>query len=308
MVALKLTCINEQIDIKLIYDKILDSNFYTEFLSMTIGKTMSQKLHKTSGILFFLAFMLSTLQYIPNFYIAGIFRMIPLLAYLVAYGVWFASNLLLKGHEKKPHAWYGFAQIQKQYLFSSIAGMAATILSIVGLFVPICFPIATAVFFLANALLAIGEYHKLNNPPNEKDFSYTKQKSLVYLTGITALISLVTCVSATLIFIFPTIAIPLTIFSLLISIGLGLWALEYRLDSIFGKHQLGKEPREHPFESYIIMNKQLKQYNPFLTCYNTKQLAKESSSTKLFEFDLDQTINSDNNNEIDTTFSFNSSI
>lgn len=194
--------------------------------------TVAQKLEKTSGIFFFLGFLLSKLQYLPFPLVSAIFRFLSLGIYSLAYGSWSIACLLHPDHKEHHHKWYGFAQIKEQFLFSSFIGLIATGLSIAAVFVPVLFPPAAWLFLIGNVLWTIGEYHKLKNPPqNNEDVSYTQQKNYFYYAITSCAISLVSAVAATLIVAFPPLMIPITIFSILLYIGLGALAFEYWLHS-----------------------------------------------------------------------------
>ncbi len=201
---------------------------------------------KASGIFFFSGFMLSKLQYLPFPVVSAIFRFISLSSYLLAYGSWFIANLLHPGHQEREDKWYGFAKIKEQFLFSSLIGFIATVLSVVAITVPVLFPPAAWLFMFGNLIWTIGEYHKLNNPPiDDADFSRTRQQSYFAYAATTTTISLITAAAATLMLIFPPAAIPITIFSLLICVGLGVLAFEHWLDSSFGAHKPSPAPSSH---------------------------------------------------------------
>lgn len=198
----------------------------------------TQRLDTASGVFFFSGFMLAKLQYIPVSLVATAFRFLSLAMYLAAYSLWFASTLLKPSQEEQKDKWYGFAKIKEQFLLSSFIGFTATVLSIAAIFVPVLFPIAAWLFLLGNTVWAIGEYHKLKNPPvDDENFSYSRQKSYMSYAAVTSSMSLVTALAATLMLVFPPLTVPITLFSLLITIGLGVLAFEYWLDFNFGNHQ-----------------------------------------------------------------------
>lgn len=212
--------------------------------------TKSQKFDKASGVFFFIAFMVSTLQYVPFLFVAGGLRLISLLISLGAYGLKLASNLYSESYDKQKHTWYGFDKINKQFTYSSLANILATIVSIVAIFYPICFPPAAWLFFIGNVLSSIAEYHTLKSPPKDDKFCYTSQDSTVSYQIVISIISLITAITATLIFVFPPFAIPISIVGILLSAGFGALALEFRLDSIFGEHIPSRYPPNCSKESY----------------------------------------------------------
>ena len=197
----------------------------------------SQHLNKASGLFFFLSFMLSKLQYIPIPIVANVFRLCSFLFSLTAYSTWFSSNLLNPDHKPLHNEWYGFARIKELLISSSIVGFAAAVLSFSSLFVPILFPIAAWLFVVDNIIWSIGEVHKLKSPPTDNpNFSYTQQDSYLSYAIATTGISIVTAMTATLIFIFPLMTLSITLFSILICIGIGVIAMESWLDANFGTH------------------------------------------------------------------------
>lgn len=205
----------------------------------------TEQLNIATGFLFFAGFMLSKLQYVPFPLVSAICRFLSLGLYLTGYGLWFISNLLLTGHKQSDDKWYGFAKIKEQLLYSSLIGFVATVFSVAAVFVPVLFPPAAWLFFIGNVIWAISEYHKLKNPPEDENFSYTKQNAYQSYAMTNAAISLVSAVAATLIFVFPLIAIPITISSLLLCIGLGVLASEYWLSAYFGDHKPLKDSDSH---------------------------------------------------------------
>lgn len=193
-------------------------------------------LDKASGAFFFSGFLLSKLQYIPI--LSVLFRLISLNFYAIAYSLWLSANLLRPDEEKIKDKWYGFAQIKDQFFISSILGLIATTLSITSVFIPPLFPPAAWIFLFGNTLWTIGELHKLNNPsPNDPNFSYTRQNDYYKYAVTTTVISAITAISATVIFIFPPITMIVTISSLLVCVGIGVFSCEFWLSSNFGKHK-----------------------------------------------------------------------
>ena len=193
-------------------------------------------LEKSSGPLFFTGFIASKLQYVPFAAAAAAFRFISLGLYLIAYSFWFAASYNQPEHERADKEWYGFAQIKEQFLFSSLTGFIATVVSVAAIFVPALFPPAAWLFVLGNAFWTIGEYHKLNNPPKDQDFSYSQQEAYTSYALSTSIISVISAISATIMFVFPPITMPLSIFTILVCAGFGVLACEYLLDYNFGDH------------------------------------------------------------------------
>lgn len=200
--------------------------------------TLALKLDKASGIFFFSGFLISKLQYIPFPLLSCIFRFISLSFFFFAYGFWCIANILRPDQREHQDKWYGFAQIKEQFLFSSFIGLVATIVSVAAVFIPMLLPVAAWLFVLGNIIWAIGEYHKFKTPPeHDTNFSLKQQKSFVSYAISSTVITLITAIAATLMFVFPLFAIPITLLSLLTCVGVGALSFEFWLKSRFGGHQ-----------------------------------------------------------------------
>jgi hypothetical protein len=194
-------------------------------------------LENASGACFFSGFMLSKLQYLPFPIVAAILRFVSLGVYLIGYGMWFIASLLQPKHQRKNAKWYGFAMLKDQLLFSSIIGFIATIISLIAVSIPFLFPAAAWLYTLGNIIWAVGEYHKLQNPPEQNTNLYYEKQNAYFKYSLTmTTISLVTAVASTLIIALPLATIPITVFSACICVGLGAFAFENWLVSTFGTH------------------------------------------------------------------------
>ncbi len=197
------------------------------------------RLDKASSYLFLLGFFISKIQYIPILIIAPFIKTISLILYFLAYSLWFIAGFIYPDHKKKNDEWYGFAQLKEQYQLAAVIGLAATVLSILALFVPILTLPAVWIFFVSNIIWIIGEYHKLNNPPQyELNYSHGHQNAYLSYAITMTLISLLTAISTSIILIVPPIAIPVFIIATLLSVGMGALAGEFVLDYNFGNHPL----------------------------------------------------------------------
>lgn len=224
--------------------------------------TTTEQMNTASGVLFFAGSILAKLQYIPFPLASAIFRFLSLGLYLSGYALWSISILLLTGHKQRDDKWYGFAKIKEQLLYSSLIGFVATVLSVAAVFLPVLFPPAAWLFFIGNVIWAISEYHKLKNPPEDENFSYTKQDAYQSYTMTITTISLVTATAATLMFVFPLIAIPTTIFSLLLCAGLGALAFEFWISYYFDAHKPLKDPDSHMKMSDELGTTHKNKYSP----------------------------------------------
>ncbi|KTD73170.1 hypothetical protein [Legionella tucsonensis] len=249
--------------------------------------TIAKKLDKASGIFFFTGFLLSKLQYIPFPLASAIFRFVSLGIYSLAYLSWLTASLLHRDHPVNYRKWYGFAQVKEQFLLSSFVGFTATVLSVAAVFIPVLFPPAAWLFLIGNAIWAIGEYHKFKNPPtDDANYSSTRQKNYVSYAVTSTSISLVAAIAATLIFVFPPMAIPITIFSLIICAGLGALAFEFWLNCTFGNHKPDQIPESYTEigDSLGLSVTQEPSNSPEPGCFNClfpKPIKKSSNLIKL---------------------------
>lgn len=201
-------------------------------------KKAAQILNKASGGLFFSAFMLSKLQYVPIPLVSAVFRFFSLGLYILAYASWFFSSYFQPEYKQHHEKWYGFAKIKEQFLLSSFVGFIGAVVSIGAVFFPPLLPLAACLFLLGNIIWVIGEFHKYRNPPaHESDFSITRQKSYVAYAATATSISLVAAISCILMITLPFLALPITLFSLVLYVGLGALALEFWINSYSGDHK-----------------------------------------------------------------------
>ena len=160
-----------------------------------------------------------------------------LLLYLAGYTLWYVSSHLYPDHQPEYTEWYGFAQFKEQNTYAASLGILAALVSMAAIALPVLALPAAWLFFSGNAIWTIGEYHKLKNPLKDEHYSETYQRSyLSYALAMTT-IGLIGALAATLIFIFPTISIPALALSGVLSLGLGLVALDFFLDFKFGDHK-----------------------------------------------------------------------
>lgn len=240
--------------------------------------TKTKFLDTASGALFFAGFLFSKLQYIPFAPLSIAVRCTSLLFYLGGYSAWFLSSYIQEEHTAHKTRWYGFAKIKIQFLVSSFIGFVATVLSIAAIFMPILLPPAAWLFLLGNIIWGIGEYHKLKKPPKDATLTPAQQKAYVDYAITTIAISLISAVAATLIFLFPPIAAPLTIFSLLLCTALGALAFELWLKSTIST----EKEKNTLTDSYLTMSHDLNH-----TPAPTEELTKAPYHSKEFFPDID---------------------
>lgn len=195
------------------------------------------RLTKASSVFFFFGFTASKIRYVPIVIASALLSLISLGLYLIGYLLWFIGSHIQTDHSKHDHKWYGFAQFKEQYRLAALLGLVATAFSAIALFAPVLIIPAVWLFLGSNIFWAIGEYHKLNHPP-QNDPDYSQGHQLAYLSyAITmSVITLLAATSTTLILLFPPLIAPIMIVSTVLSIGLGTLVVEYWLSFTFGNH------------------------------------------------------------------------
>ncbi|RUR12296.1 hypothetical protein [Legionella sp. km772] len=217
---------------------------------------------KLSSISFFLSLVASKVQYIPAVTIATPFlNLITFGLSLIGYSMWYVASRFYPEQYPRDKEWYGFASFKEQNAYAAFLGIGAAVLSIVAISIPVWAIPAAWLFFSSNVVWAIGEYHKLKNPPADEEYSKSYQKSyLSYALAMTS-VGLSTALSATAIFLFPLQTIPILAVSGLISIAMSLIAAEYWLNYNFEAH------KKTPLPSYNKMSHGL---GPTLEYSNTQ--------------------------------------
>jgi len=200
--------------------------------------THAEKLDEASGYFFLSGLVLSKFQIVPVALVSSIFKLISLTLYLIGYILWFIASHLHPDHKINKTKWYNFIQLKEQNRLSAILGLIATVLSFAAIVVPVMFPPACWIYLVANIIWTIGAYNKLKNPPpHETTYSHTRQKEFLFYAFTATMISLITAIAATFILVFPIMAIPITIASILICAVLGVHALEHWLNYRYGTHE-----------------------------------------------------------------------
>lgn len=172
----------------------------------------------------------------------------------MGYGVWFISSHFHPEHTYNEEEWYGFAQFKEQHLFAAILGLIATVLSIAGFFAPVLLLPAAWLFVASNLMWATSEYHKLNNPhPKDENYSHSYQEAYSSYATTLAAISVATALSATLIFLFPPLTIPILVVSAITIAGLSILVAEIWLNYTCDNHP----PTPVPSTSHDQMVKSL---------------------------------------------------
>lgn len=255
----------------------------------------AQKFNTASGFFFFFGFIVSKLQYLPFSPVSALLPFISLALYLGGYTAWFSANLLESGSKKfSPKEWQYFIQTKIHFMIASLIGIIATGLSLAAVFVPVIFPPAAWIFFLGNLFWIAGEYYKLKNPHQEKNFCLKQQEAKFNYAITTATMALITALAATLIFLFPPLIVPITVFSVLLSIGLGILAFEFFLKASFPPNKSEETPKssrkiERPLEIELTPQNRLNLeplHSPPLFSQQTKKRDSETNpilSTQVIE-------------------------
>jgi hypothetical protein len=197
----------------------------------------TKTLDRLSGYSFFLGTLAAKMQYLPKTVLSPILNLAALGLYLSGYTLWFIASRFYPEHFPKYTEWYGFAPTKEQSSYAAAVGISAVLISIAALALPVLIVPATWLFFASNLFWVISEYHKLNNPAPDEDFSQSYQESYLSYAITMSTMNLVGALTATLILIFPPLALPLLVASSLISVGLTITAIGYWLEFNYGEHE-----------------------------------------------------------------------
>lgn len=206
--------------------------------TQTTTDNIRKTLDKISSLSFFFSLIASKIQYIPIVTIATpILNLLALSLTFLGYSLWFVASHFYPDHYPKYTEWYGFAPFKEQNTYAAFLGIGAALLSIIAITLPALAIPAAWLFFSSNIIWAIGEYHKLKNPPADESYSKSYQKSyLSYAIAMTS-VGLTSAIAATIIFLFPIHTIPVLAVSSLMSIALSIVAAEHWFDYSFGTHK-----------------------------------------------------------------------
>lgn len=189
-----------------------------------------------SGYLFLMGSITAKLKIIPSFMASAIFNLVSLFAYLIGYVAWYVASSLYPDHPRHQDSWYGFAQFKAQYQMAALLGTIATITTIMCIIIP-SLTIPTAwLYTLSNLIWSISEYHKQKNPPDDPEYSNTKQALYVRYTVTITLFSALTSMSTTLAILFPPAGFAVITTAALIGVGLTIASFYYWGNYTFGNH------------------------------------------------------------------------
>ncbi|MCX7115839.1 MAG: hypothetical protein NTW08_08050 [Gammaproteobacteria bacterium] len=204
------------------YAKILDAltrvMIYTQKRYTEIRETLSrvfnythkrhaEKLDYISGILFFIGIIFAKAQYLAPVPILGLIsNSIGLILYLVGYFLWFIAAQISPDKRKNTEHWTGFASLRQQFTVASVIGLAATILGLAAIFMPILIVPTCWLFTVSNVWWFFGEYQKTKTPPelkNVSDYSPNRQQAYFKYVAIVLVLSVLTSALTTIAFFVP---------------------------------------------------------------------------------------------------------
>ncbi len=197
----------------------------------------ANRLAYASGIFFFVGFAAAQLHFGPLVFITIHTRFLSLLAYFIAYSLWFAGCQFYPNQFDSGDEWYNFAQFKHQHTMAAVLGMLAVVCGISAFFFP---PIALAaswLYVLSNCLWLISEYHKKENPSlHGKEYSGDQQSTYLTYAKLVTTMTLITAIATTIAILAPTFAVTVIILTGAFSIGLGSLAFIYWVDYTFGDY------------------------------------------------------------------------
>lgn len=213
----------------------------------------AENLDKASSIFFFLGFITTQLQHAPILLLSGLSYVGSLFFYTFGYFFWLiACHYYPEIPPQKQH-WYGFSDFKNQNRFAAIIGGVGVIFSIIGLFIPVGFVLASWLFLLSNLIWCVSEFHKTKNPPlSDPNYSTSHQEAYLRFAMISTLMCFVPAIVATVIFFFPLIASTMILIGTGISLFLGAHALYAWVDTNCTDHQ--PDRMNH---SYSLLSKTL---------------------------------------------------
>lgn len=160
-------------------------------------------LKKINGLFFVFGGITSNLKNTPHPVISSFLRLTSLIANFMGYCIWYYFNLTEKPIE--PTVPFDFMDVQTKYQMAALLGVIATLLCIL---LPALLIQTAWLFTLSNILWAHCENQKRNNPPkNNCNYSTEQQTIYCYYTNCVATISLLTSLTITALYLWPTVII-----------------------------------------------------------------------------------------------------
>lgn len=185
------------------------------------------------GFFFFSGFCLAKVKYLPLATISPLFLIVASICNFLGHGLEYLGSLMEPGHTPQKFKWYGFMQFKDQYALAANTGILASILGIAAVFFLPLVLVSTWLFLVCNIVKAVAEYHKLNNNPNAaKDVNAdARQKALLNYALTNCVLSIVSAVAVTLMFVFPPLTFAILIATAVVGIVVGAVAFKYWLTS-----------------------------------------------------------------------------
>lgn len=212
-----------------------------------------EKVHDNLSRFFFVAaFIANALYHITPVFIGRICKLAAIGCNYAGYLFWLASAQVSKDQERLKNKWYAFAKIKNQHRLTSLLGVLATTLALIGFFIPVMLIPAFWLFTLSNIIWAITTFHQKRNLPQD-DPRYTPKGYDNYFNYVilSTAASVVAAIGTTLIFCFPAATLPILIIVMSISALITLPSLSYLVESV---NPDGFD-LSHTFEpSYQMMN------------------------------------------------------
>ena len=191
-----------------------------------------------SGIFFFFGFAISKLRFLPSALVSVISNIISLFCLLAAYVTWIIASYLYPDHPRSKGHWYGFSELKEQNKIAAAFGLVAVIVCFFSIALqPLIIP-ALWLFVASNIFWTISQIHKIKHPPAfERDYSSTRQASYLRYAIIVTAISIITATCVTITTLFPPVAVTVVTISTILSLLLGLTAIEAWLECNVQKHK-----------------------------------------------------------------------
>lgn len=250
--------------------------------------TTKRKIFETlSGSSFLLGMLTSKLQLLPVSIAKPFFNLASLVLSLTGYSFWYIASYFIPDHKPKYSEWYGFAAFKEQNSMAAFFGILGTFISMGAIALPFLTIPAVWLLFASNVIWAVGEYHKYKNPLKGELYAESHQKSYFSYALVMSAIGLIGAITATLIFAFPSIAIPAFIVSGILSLALGLLGAQLWLDFTFGDHKkmIFGENSYDKINNELGVNKQL-EVDPLCSPTHSQQLFEYKPNSNYNETDL----------------------
>lgn len=161
--------------------------------------------------------------------------------YMIGYLAWFAQTLINPLHHQAPY-WYGFATLKQQFGIASLLGIAAAMVGISAMFIPILIIPSSCLFMLSNIFWCIGEYHKKAYPLQSPNYSAEKQAHYFQYVAITSCVNIISTILTNISFFIPAI-IP---YAIVLNLLMGIIIVKALYDAVTFIPSKETDSSEHP--------------------------------------------------------------